>query len=190
LSAEASAEAEVHAAMKVARVLARLAFALSLVGIIPAAAIVRSGPGGSLDGRLLWVLVPVLSAAGVLAMVNRRHHPPVWFLTGSCCGFVVLAGFSLGPYFLPSALLLLAAAVVHTSAFGVAWRALLIPAWFLAGATSPCALLLARDYWVGMSAGLGAIGSAPAIVAGSLIFAGLIGFLAIATVVIRWVERE
>lgn len=175
---------------KVARILAGLAFALSLVGIIPAAAVVQSGPGGSLDARAWWVLVPVLSAGGVLALLRRRSLAAVWFLTGACCGFVVLAGFSLGPFFLPSALLLLVAAIVHTATIRVAWRALLIPAWFLAGATSPCVLFLARDYWMTMSSGHGSVVSAPAIVAGSRVFVGLIGFLAIATLVIRWVEGE
>lgn len=170
--------------------LAGLALALSLMAIIPAIMVVRSGPGGGLDARVVWVFVPVLSAGGVLALVNRRHHASVWFLTGACCGFVVLAGFSLGPFFLPSALLLLAAAIAHTAAFRVAWRALLIPAWFLAGATSPCVLMLARDYWMSTLGGYGPIGSAPAIVTGSRIFGGLIAFLAIATIVVRWVERE
>ena len=172
-------------AFRLTRILAALGFFASLGGIVPAAAVARAASGSALDNRLLWVLVPVLSAAAVFLLARRRSLEPMWALTGTCWGFVVVAAWSLGLFFAPSALLLLIASIAHLVALGPTRRAVLIPAWFLAGASGVCVLFLARDQLLTMSRGQ--VIEAPAIVTGAWVFAGLVMFLVIATqVASRW----
>jgi hypothetical protein len=104
-------------------------------------------------------------------------------------GFAVLGLLSLGLFFVPSALLLFFAAVVHTVQIRARWRTVLIPAWFLAGAASVCLLFLARDQLLAISRH-GPITTAPAIVFGRNVFVGLAVFLALATPVVLWLERS
>jgi hypothetical protein len=162
------------------RILAALAFALSVLGIIPAVQVVRADSGSALDGRVLWALVPILSTAGVCLLASRPRLEPIWLLTGTCWGFVVLGAWSLGLFFAPAALLLLFAAGAHVATVRLTWRAFLIPAWFLAGASGVSVLFLARDEALAMSRG-GPIMVAPVIVAGLWVFAVLVVFLVVAT---------
>ena len=92
--------------------------------------------------------------------------------------FVVLAAWSLGTFFAWSGLLLLCAAVAHTVAVRPRRRAALITAWFLMGGTGLCALFLAYHHIAARLSG-GQTIEGPLIVAGSWVFAGLVGLLAI-----------
>jgi hypothetical protein len=151
----------------------------------PAIGVLRADPRG-VDARLLWVLVPFLSSAGVFASVHRSAWAPVWALTGTSCGFVVLASWSIGLFFAPSALLLFFAALAHLVSTRLTWRALLIPGWFIAGATTVCILFVLRDLQLLRE---GRTTEAPAIVAGAWISAGVWAFLALVTL-LSWLHAR
>jgi hypothetical protein len=171
-------------AFRVTRIFAALALVASLAGIFPSVAIIRTNSGSGLDGRLLWMLVPILSAGVVFLLAPGRRLEPVWVLIGMSWGFVVAAAWSLGLFFAPSALLLLIAGFAHLMAIRPTWWAVLIPAWFLAGASGVCAMFFARDQLLAMSRG-GQITEAPAIVAGTRLFVALVVFLAATQVAAR-----
>jgi len=175
-------------ALRTTATLAAVALALSVAGTVPAAAVLHGGPSSGLDGRFLWVLVPVLSSAGVLLLARRRNPESVWALTGMSWGFVVLSMLSFGPLFGPSALLLFFAAIVHTVTIRAKWRTVLLPVWFLAGATAVCVLFLARDrLWEVLDQG--SITSAPAVAVGARVFVGVAVFLGISTPIVLRLER-
>lgn len=165
----------------ITRILAGLGLLLAIAGILPATAMMR-------DSRLLWTLVPVISAAGVFWLVPRRRFAAVWVLTGVSLGFVVLAPWSVGLFFAPSALLLLGAAVGHSVSMRVGWQALMAPAWFLAGPTGLCALFFLRDQVVVKSQGR-QLTEAPAIVAGTQLFVGLAAVFLLAKG-LQWLARN
>ena len=62
----------------------------------------------------LWVIVllcvPIVLAALGLLAVARRRRVLAWVLGGVLLGFVVLSGFSIGPFYLPAAIALLLSA--------------------------------------------------------------------------------
>ena len=164
-------------AFRPTRLLATLACVAWVVGVFRAVAVFRMN-GGEISSAFLWTLVPLLSAVGAFMAGGRRSVGPIWALAGVCCAFVVLAAWSLGTFFAWSGLLLLCAAVAHTVAVRPRWRAALIPAWFLTGVTGLCALFLAYHHIAARLSG-GQIMEGPLIVAGSWVFVGLVGLLAI-----------
>jgi hypothetical protein len=168
-------------ASRMTRILAGLGLILAIVGVLPATAIVR-------DSRLLWTLVPVMSAAWVFCLIPRRGFAAVWVLTGVSLGFVVLAAWSIGLFFAPSALLLVATAVGHSVSMRAGWQAVLVPAWLLAGPTGLCVLFFVRDQMLAKSQGE-ELTEAPAIVAGTRLFLAVAAFLVVVTSV-RWFARR
>jgi hypothetical protein len=154
---------------RITRILAGLGLILAVAAIVPATFVVR-------DSRLLWALVPVTSAAWVSWLIRRRSLAGVWVLSGVSLGFVVLAAWSIGFFFAPSALVLLAAAVGHSVSMRPGWQALLIPAWFIAGPTGLCALFFVQAQLVVTVQG-GQLTEAPAIVAGTELFVGVAALL-------------
>jgi hypothetical protein len=124
----------------------------------------------------LWTAVPFLSVVGVFMAARQRRLGPLWVLVGACWGFVVLAAWSLGPFFVWSGLLLLAAGLTHAVAIRAGWSAAFIPAWFAVGFTGLCAVLFTfgqlRAAWFG-----GRIVAAPIVVTGTWVFAGLAALL-------------
>jgi hypothetical protein len=165
-------------AFNLTRLLVALACAGWIVGVFRAAAVFRINVGHVPGPLFLWTLVPLFSAVGAFVAARGRSIGPIWVLAGTCCGFVVLAAWSLGPFFTWTGLALLGAAVAHTMAVRARWRAALIPVWFLIGATGLCALFLAYDQ-IGVLRSGGQIIEAPVIVTGSWMFAALVGLLAI-----------
>ena len=164
-------------AFRLTRLLAALACVAWVVGVFRAVAVFRMN-GGEISSAFVWTLVPLLSAVGAFMAAGKRSVGPIWVLAGTCCAFVVLAAWSLGTFFAGSGVLLLCAAVAHTVAVRPRWRAALIPAWFLTGVTGLCALFLAyHNIAARLSGGQNIEG--PLIVAGSWVFAGLVGLLAI-----------
>jgi hypothetical protein len=168
-------------ASRVTRILAGLAFLAAVVGILLATSVVA-------DNRLLWGLVPVMTAGCVFWLVRRRNLAAVWALTGVCLGFVVLAVWSIGVFFAPAALLLAATAVAQSVSVRAGWQALLVPAWLLAGPTGLCALFFVRDQAVAKSH-VGQFTEAPAIVAGARLFVGVAMFLVVVAGG-RWLARR
>ena len=165
------------AAVRLTQLLATLACVAWVVGVFRAVAVFRMN-GGEISSAFLWTLVPLLSAVGAFIAARRRSVGPIWVLAGVCCAFVVLAAWSLGTFFAWSGLLLLCAAVAHTVAVRPRWRAVLIPAWFLMGATGLCALFLAYHNIAARWSG-GRNIEGPLIVTGAWVFAGLVGLLVI-----------
>ena len=172
------------AAFTITRVCAALALGLSLLAVVPVVAVLRADPAG-VNARVLWALVPIASAGGVLVASRRGHLAPVWTLIGGCWGFVVLGGFSIGLFFAPAALVLLVAGIAYLAAVRLTWRAVLIPAWFFAGATGVCVLFFARDHVQAAMSHSTEIPEAPAIVAGTWAFAGIVALLVVATTLSR-----
>ena len=170
--------------LRTARALAAIAFIASLLAIVPAVAIVSAnGPG--LDARVLWTLVPILSAGGAFLLARRPHIGPMWLLAGTCSGFAVLGAMSLGIYFAPAAILLLVAAIAHMTAMRVRWQAILFPLWFLTGATGVCVLFLVSDLLE--DSPHVHVSPAPALVFGAEVFAGLVLLMAaLALVASQW----
>lgn len=93
------------------------------------------GPGGiphvvPFSGSLVevngwWVLVPVgvplvLTAAGLLAAFNAGNQPVrralTWLAAALLAGFCIVSGFSIGMFYVPAALALVAAAILLTVA--------------------------------------------------------------------------
>jgi hypothetical protein len=165
-------------ASRLTRLLVALACVAWVVGVFRAAAVFRINAGHVPGPLFLWTLVPLFSAVGAFVAAQRRSIGPIWALTGTCCGFVVLAAWSLGPFFTWTGLALLGAAVAHTMAVRARWWAALIPVWFLIGATGLCPVLLAYHQIGALRSG-GQIIEAPLIVNGSWVFACLVGLLAI-----------
>jgi hypothetical protein len=168
-------------ASRTTRILALLALVLAVAAVVPATVVVR-------DSRLLWTLVPVISAAWVFWLIRRRSLAGVWVLSGVSLGFVVLAAWSIGFFFAPSALVLLAAAVGHSVSMRPGWQALLIPAWFIAGPTGLCALFFVV-HRLAVTVQGGELTEAPAIVAGTELFVGVAALLLLVTGG-RWMARR
>jgi hypothetical protein len=166
---------------RITPILAGLALILAVGGVLPSVSIVA-------DSRLLWTLVPVMSAASVLWLIGRRSLSAVWVAAGVSLGFVVLGAWSVGLFFAPSAVLLLAAAGVHTVSVRAGWRAILVPAWLLIGATGLCALFFAYHQIVAWRQDA-QLTQAPAIVAGTALFFGLAAAFVVVTGVC-WLARR
>jgi len=76
----------------------------------------------------------VVSVAGTLFSL-KAWSGPLWTCAGAMCGFVVLALWSIGGFFYPAALAMLAAAVVHTAQASrqTTWRVVAGLLWMVAG---------------------------------------------------------
>lgn len=168
-------------ASKTTRILAGLGLILAVAAVVPATFIVR-------DSRLLWTLVPVITAAWVFWLIRRRNLAGVWVLSGVSLGFVVVAAWSIGFFFAPGAVVLLATAVGHSVSMRPGRQALLIPAWFVAGPTGLCALFFVWHRLVVTVHG-GQLTEAPAIAVGTRLFAGVVALLLLATGVRRMARR-
>jgi hypothetical protein len=168
-------------ASRITRILAGLGLILAVAGITPATSVVR-------DSRLLWTIVPVASAAWVFWLIPRRSFGGVWVLAGVSLGFVILGAWSIGLFFAPAALSLVAAAVGQSVSMRAGRQVLLVPAWLLAGPTGLCALFFVVHQMVAKLQG-GQLTEAPAIVAGTWLFLGLTASFLIVTGV-RWLARR
>jgi hypothetical protein len=129
-------------ALGFARLLAALALAAGAIGAVRAASVMAANSGFPFDARLLWCAVPLLSATLLVFAAGRRSLWSVWTPIGACSGFVVLTAWSLGLFFGPSTLLMLASGVAHGAAVRPGREAALAPLWFFFGATGFCAVLL------------------------------------------------
>ena len=145
----------VDTAKRVALVLA----ALSVAAAAGALAVVVSrlyGLDASDDSsRLLpWMLVPIaLTIVGLLATRGNRIAVK-WATVGALCGFVIAAAWSLGFFFAPAAVLLLASGVVEAHARGTRlWNGVFALLWMLEGvfglAVAMLAVLLSSELLAG-----------------------------------------
>jgi hypothetical protein len=106
---------------------------------------------------------------------------PLWVAIGLCCGFVVLAAWSLGLFFVWSALWLLAAGIAHAVAIRAGWRVVVIPGWFALGASGLCAAFFAYGQIRAAFSG-GQTIEAPIVVAGTWVFVSLIAVFSLGAV--------
>lgn len=94
----------------------------------------------------VWLLVPVLACALLLAGVIRQHMQVAWYAVGMLWGTVVLGIWSIGSWYIASATMAtLAAASVargRSHAVGLLWTVL--------GATSLCLINVVRAAWYGL----------------------------------------
>lgn len=94
---------------KRARMLAAVAIAASVCGAGWAAVVF---PPTRHSGNLVWYIAPMLLSAAVFVAVGRRSLSGVWVPVGGALGLVVLGAWSVGIFFAPAALILIAGGVV------------------------------------------------------------------------------
>jgi hypothetical protein len=155
----------------------RIALALAVVACVAAVGgallvehsfAVTTGRGPGLIG--LWIVLPIaLGGAGLIA-IGTGSLGFIWSTIGALCGFVVIAGFSLGPFFKWEALALVAAGCVHLDTIYPRRRLWLVPLWLMAGAFALCPVFLAVEL-------VGSSSSAPIVVIGSWMFAAVLTLL-------------
>jgi hypothetical protein len=173
-------------ARRLSRTFAIVAVVSWILGAWRAAGVVRANTGHGPDALFLWTLIPLGAAAGVLLLSWRRSLVAVWLLAGVCGSFVVIAAWSLGPFFGWTALLLLLAASAQTVAVGAGWRALLIPVWLATAFTGTCALFVVI-HQILMIGSHGRRIEAPLLIWGSWAFVGFAVILAIERAIERTV---
>ena len=94
---------------------------------------------------LMWMALPMtLGVAGMISSLSLWMGP-IWLCTGGLFGFVILAAWSLGPFYAYAALTMFVAALVHLSTVRPRWRTLLAPLWMLNGAGAVPAVFFVRD---------------------------------------------
>ena len=132
-------------AKRLATVIATLGLAAGLVGaftVVKLLIVVRTD-GQAILG--LFVIVPIALGAIAIAAVRAESVGFMWTTIGALCGFVVIAGFSLGRFFVWEALAVLAAGCIHLDGAHPRWKFLLVPFWLLLGATALCPVLLVPE---------------------------------------------
>lgn len=108
--------------------------------------------------------------------VNTTNLATVWIPIGVAWGFVVLAAWSLGPFFAWTALLVSLAGIAHLFAIESRWRTLLIPLWLLVGPSGLCALFFAF-HWTTVAMFGGQLVESSWIVKGTWLFLFLLGLM-------------
>ena len=130
----------------------RLATISAMLGLIAALVapfrvervfVANTGQGPGNTG--FWMIVPIALAAAALAAVRAQSAGWIWGIVGAVWGFVIIAAWSLGTFFAWEGLALLVAGILHLIAVNARWRALLVPLWLIAGATSLGPVFLAVD---------------------------------------------
>ena len=93
---------------------------------------------------LLWTIVPVtLTIVGRLT-ARRERNGIRWMAIGALWGFVIATAWSLGFFFAPAAILLLASGIVETHARGTRlWNAVFALLWMLEGLFGLVVVMLA-----------------------------------------------
>jgi hypothetical protein len=164
---------------KRARILAAVAILASAIGAAWAAAVFQPKPGG---GNSVWYVTPVLLSAVVFMTVGRRSIGGVWVPIGATLGFVLIGLWSIGFFFAPAALLLLATGATHVayvSAIRPQWRVLLIPLWVLVGASGMCVVFLTCHQVQSFGRG----SEAPFIIEGTGVFVVLVSLIGLASLI-------
>lgn len=177
----------------IARRLATISAAIGLVAAVVApfrvfsVFVANSGHGPGILG--LWMLVPIAAAIVALAAVRTQSSGLVWGAVGAAWGFVIIAAWSLGTFFVGEAFALLLAGILHVIAVQARWRTLLVPLWLIAGATTLCPLFLAADAmrWHGQG---GYVTHAPIIIWGCWAFVAALTVLGIVEAVSRAGQRR
>ena len=158
-------------ARRVALGLAFVTFAAALYG---AAIVIVALSHDTHDSHwlMLWTILPVALGAAAIVAARRPTAGLMWVTVGDVCGFVVIAGFSIGGAFKYEALAVLAAGTVHLIAVRERTSLSMVPMWFACGACALCPALLAVDE-IAFHGGQ----PAPALVWGSWLFAGIAALL-------------
>lgn len=151
--------------------------------------VANSGQGPGLLG--LWMLIPIALSAAAIAAVRSPSIGLMWAIVGAVWGFVIIAMWSLGPFFAWEGFSLLAAGACHTIAAGARWRLLLVPLWLVAGASALCPVFLVVDLVREASShGSMTVTHAPAIVYGSEIWVGAATLLGAIALISRARQRK
>ena len=162
-------------AITLARAVAAASIAAWLLGVIRIAVALSTNSGSPPDAStMLWMLVPLASAATLLWTAGQRSLAAVWVPIGTCWGFVVVAAWSLGLFFAWTAFLLLASGVIHGAAAKPRWSLTLVPVWFLLGATGLCVVVFLIHWLRG-----GVYGEAEIIVGGARAFTALVALVVV-----------
>jgi hypothetical protein len=94
--------------------------------------------------RLLpWMIAPLTLGGVAIAAVRTRSVGLVWATIGALLGFIVISGFSFGPFFACEGLATLATGFVHLEDIRPRWRMFLVPRWSVAAASGICLPLMA-----------------------------------------------
>jgi len=137
------------------------------------------------------MILPIAAGVIALAAVRTQSIGWMWSAIGAVWGFVVIAAWSLGPFFAWEGLALLVAGVLHLITVGPWWRLLLVPLWLVAGATALCPLFLAVDVAREMlSGGSMTVTHAPAVVFGSYLFVAVVMLLGAIELIARQSGRQ
>ena len=142
-------------------VIASLGVSLSILGSIRAAAMFRSHE----LSVMAWMALPLTAATVEMLATQSRWFGLTWSCTGVVFGFVIVGAWSLGPFYALTAVMMLAASLVHLLAVRPGWKALAAPLWLGAGAGGLCGALLMRD--VLQTTGTTVVTHAPIVVSGA-----------------------
>jgi hypothetical protein len=156
---------------RVAFFIGSLSVALAILGTARVAGVFRHNHASQAEMASLfaWAVLPLAMTVGGMLTTLGESVALVWSCVGALCGFVVLAAWSLGPFYGFAALALLLAALVHLAAVRPRWKVVLAPVWLLTGASSVDVVILIRD-WSQESATHHII-EAPAVIWGGWLFA-------------------
>src|SRR6185503_3836764 len=77
--------------------------------------------------------LPLTFAIAAVAASRAGSTGPMWAAIGAMAGFVIVSSFSIGEFFAPAAVALLAAGFAHLVAVKSWWRTLTAPFWALVG---------------------------------------------------------
>jgi len=131
-----------------------------------------------------WSLLPTGLAATVwLTIVLNRALVWTWITTGALCGFLILASWSVGPFYISGTLVLLLAAVANLLATAGWQRPFAVATSFVAGGSGICIVFLAVDWLRENRYGM-TVTHAPAVLLGSWTFV-----LVAASFVLRLIVR-
>ena len=148
---------------------------------------VKNGAGPGL--ALPWMFFPLMLVLAAFAATRRQRVAPMWMPIGALWGFVILAAWSVGPFYFGSAAALTAAGGAHFAAIRSWWRAFILPLWWLAGLTG-CAVFLLLLNEARARVGGYVISPAPAVLAGSWVFGAVCAALASSYVArALWINR-
>jgi hypothetical protein len=91
---------------------------------------------------LLFTAVPILLTIGGLFASQRDRDWVTWTAIGGLWGFVVLGAWSIGLFFVPAAIFLLASGLLRADARRNWWNVVLVPLWMLQGVCATAMLFL------------------------------------------------
>jgi hypothetical protein len=151
--------------------------------------VANGGQGPGLLG--LWMILPIALGALAIAAVRTPSIGFIWAIVGAVWSFMILGAWSLGPFFAWEALALLVAGIFHLVAVGARWKLLLVPLWWIVGATALCPVLLAVDVIrQARSQGYLTVTHAPAIVYGSGVWTAAVALLCAGELISRTIPRK